>query len=136
MRAVVAKSILAKWTAVAFGGLLLLAFSSVPEAVAGDALKSQWVAQWHALHAREKAISAELREARIEYGRGRRANRRRGAERAEVLARIDRLERQLAIVESDLATFDERARRAGALPGWFRENGPDADSPASGRPAP
>ena len=83
--------------------------------------RDYWVSRWEGLQQKQKAVTAELETARVDYRRGRRGNRGRGEERVELLERIDRLERELADVEQELAAFPAEAHRAGALPGWFRE---------------
>jgi hypothetical protein len=116
-------------------GILLLLAIAAPAAVADDAVKNHWVGQWNKLRAQQQELSSELESSRIEYRRGRRANRVRGPERAEVLERIAALEKELAAVEIALESFPEKARKAGALPGWFREAEALEPNPASGASA-
>lgn len=111
--------------------LVLFAFTA-PSSAEDNAIRDYWIEQWHGLQEQKQELTRQLEEARIEFRHGRRANRGRGDERAEVLERIARLEGELAIAEEELAAFPEKARKAGALPGWFRDDGPRASRPASG----
>lgn len=118
--------------------LILLCASAAPVAFAAgstEEVKQHWVDRWNTLHAQQAELSAELASARADYRRGRRANRGRGEERVELLATIARLEKELSGVEQALAAFPEEARRAGALPGWFRDTGRVAKDPSPAPPA-
>ena len=87
----------------------------------GRSKQAYWVERYHKLHSAETSLQSELGAARARHSRGRRANRLRGEERGELRKDIVRMEKELARVERDLAAFPEEARRAGALPGWFRD---------------
>jgi len=102
--------------------MLAFAFVDVGTASAGDADRAYWVGRWEKLQAKHAEVAAQLESARVEYRRGRIGNRGRGEERVELLERIERLERELADLDEQIAAFPEEARRAGALPGWFRES--------------
>ena len=109
------------------GFLLLAVLVAAPPAAAGGDMESKrqhWVERYETLLAQEKQLREELEEARIVYSRGQRDNRPRGEERAELVDKIPKLEADLTQVQRDLEAFSEKARQAGALPGWFR----DADS--------
>lgn len=106
------------------GLLLLSVVLAAPPALAGDDMESKrnhWVGRYETLRAQEKELREGLDEARIEYSRGRRAGRLRGEERAELVERIAKLETDLAEAQRALDRFPEKARQAGALPGWFRD---------------
>jgi hypothetical protein len=106
--------------------LVSLSLAAAGVASASEADRQHWVGRWEALLAKQQELSTELASARVDYRRGRRGNRGRGKDRVELLARIDKLETELAAVEQNLETFPEEARRAGALPGWFRQGAPAA----------
>ena len=107
-------------------GLVLAAatIAAVP-ATTGAATEQEkrqhWVQRYETLRTQEKELREKLEEARAQYSRGRRANRVRGEERVEVVERIEKLEKELAQAQRKLAAFPEEARKAGALPGWFRD---------------
>jgi septal ring factor EnvC (AmiA/AmiB activator) len=113
--------------------LAALLFAAVPLSgvSASEPDRAYWVNRLAELNTKQHEISTELSEVRIDYRRGRRANRGRGEERAKLLDRIAELEGKLATVEQELAAFPEQARQAGALPGWFR-----GTAPASGAARP
>ena len=50
----------------------------------------------------------------------------------DLIDEIKRLETEFAQSERDLQNFPEEARRAGALPGWFRDDGPAAPATNEG----
>jgi septal ring factor EnvC (AmiA/AmiB activator) len=106
-------------------GLLFLALVvAAPPAAAADDMESKrqhWVQRYETLRAQEKELREGLEEARAEYSRGRRKSRPRGEERAELVEKIEKLETDLAQAQRDLEAFPEKARQAGALPGWFRD---------------
>ena len=103
------------------GLALAAAAPSAAGAGDGEAKQQHWVARYETLRSHEKELSEGLEKARAEYSRGRRGNRLRGEKRAEVVQEIERLEKELVDARRKLADFPEEARKAGALPGWFRD---------------
>ncbi len=107
--------------------LLLVALLAVGSVVAqpgwaDDASKQAfWVERYQKLRGVEASLQGELAAALARQSRGRRANRLRGEERGQLRKDITRMKHELAQVESELAAFPEEARKAGALPGWFRD---------------
>ncbi len=104
-------------------GLVLALAAAEPVTGAADeeTKRQTWVARHETLLSQEKELREDLETARAQYSRGRRANRLRGDPRAELVEEVDRLERELARAQRKLADFPEKARAAGALPGWFRD---------------
>jgi hypothetical protein len=111
-----------------------LATSAPFVAGAGDdgPSREEWVRRYETLRSHEKELRESLEEARAEWSRGRRGNRLRGERRAELREEIEKLERDLEQAQRDLAAFPEKARKAGALPGWFRDDDRATAGPARG----
>ena len=86
-----------------------------------EQIRQQWVQRYDNLRSQEKELREKLKAVRAQYSRGRNNYRLRGDERVEVVAQIEKLEKGLARTQRDLAAFPEEARKAGALPGWFRD---------------
>jgi hypothetical protein len=86
-----------------------------------DARREYWQKRYRNLKELVVSLELELEQARAEYSRKRHARRLRGENRIELLGEIAQLEKRLAKAQSDLQEFPERARAAGALPGWFRD---------------
>ena len=101
-------------------GLLALGLAQPVRADDGSK-QGYWVERYQALHSAEKSLRSELLAALSRQSRGRRANRLRGEERGELWKEILRMKQELARIESKIAAFPEEARKAGALPGWFRD---------------
>ena len=102
-------------------GLALAATAPVAGADDQETKRQTWVARYETLVSQEKELREDLEEARVEYSRGRRGNRLRGDRRVEVVEAVERLEKELTQAQRELADFPEKARAAGALPGWFRD---------------
>jgi peptidoglycan hydrolase CwlO-like protein len=101
--------------------LIAAAAATTVSASSDEQTRQQWVQSYDTLRDQEKGLREKLEKARAQYSRGRRANRLRGEERAEVVEEIEKLEKELEKAQRDLAAFPEKAREAGALPGWFRD---------------
>ena len=99
-----------------------LLLTGLPGSAAQDDIqKEQWVAQYHDLQLRHSRLTRELERARNDYSRGRSSKHLRGEPKAALIEQIARLESEFAEVDRELRDFPETARRAGALPGWFRD---------------
>jgi septal ring factor EnvC (AmiA/AmiB activator) len=86
-----------------------------------DASREYWQKRYRNLQTLVASLELELEQARASYSRMRHERRLRGETRTELLEEIAQLEKRLAKARSDLEEFPERARAAGALPGWFRD---------------
>ena len=104
----------------AVGVALLLA--GLPGSAAQDDIeREQWVAAYHDLQLRHARLTRELEQARKDYSRGRSSRQLRGEGKAALIEQIAALEDGLTNVNQELRAFPDTARRAGALPGWFRD---------------
>jgi len=109
----------------------LPAFSdAATDAAKQQAKREEWVQKHEELKAKTSRLEAELSQARVDYSRGRSTRHLRGEGKTGLLTEIDRLEKEVAESEAELQNFPEDARRQGALPGWFRDDGED-EAPAA-----
>jgi len=99
----------------------LAAAQSSAQASRADASREYWQKLHRNLKALVLSLELELEQARASYSRKRHDRRLRGETRVDLLGEISQLEKRLAEAERDLQEFPERARAAGALPGWFRD---------------
>jgi len=86
-----------------------------------DENRDYWQKRYRELKQRVEAARSEHERALAAYSKGRQRNRLRGEPKVEVMDRLDRAKRELAEAERAWSAFPEEARRAGALPGWFRD---------------
>ena len=99
----------------------LAAAQGSAQAGRADANREYWQKRYRNLKTLVESLELELEQARAIYSRERHDRRLRGETRTELLEEIAQLEKRLAKARSDLEEFPERARAAGALPGWFRD---------------
>lgn len=83
--------------------------------------REYWQTRYRELKSLVANLRSELEQKRAEYSRRRHDRRLRGETRTQLLEQIADLEKRLAAAERELAEFPETARKAGALPGWFRD---------------
>jgi hypothetical protein len=95
------------------------------------AKREEWVQKHEDLKAKHAKLRSGLEQARADYGRGRSTRKLRGEGKTGLVADIQRMQKELAESEQALSDFPEEARRAGALPGWFRDDGPPARAEAA-----
>jgi DNA repair exonuclease SbcCD ATPase subunit len=86
-----------------------------------NAGKEYWQKRYQELKELVASLEQEIENKRRIYSRKRHDRRLRGEARSDLLEQIAELEKQLAKAQGDLEAFPEEARRAGALPGWFRD---------------
>ena len=98
-----------------------------------DGKRQEWTRRHQELKAKHAGLGQDLAQARIEYSRGRSNRHPRGEGKAALIAEIARLEEEFARVDQEFQDFPEKARRQGALPGWFRDL--DEPTPPAARPA-
>jgi hypothetical protein len=106
--------------------LALSLFRTTPAVAADDGKRAEWVQKHEDLTAHYAKAQADLAEARAAYSRGRSNRYLRGEGKTGLVADINRLEQEVAQAQRDLESFPDEARRAGALPGWFRDDSPAA----------
>lgn len=86
-----------------------------------DVQREKWVAQYQQLQLRHAQLEQQLAQARVDYSRGRSTRHLRGEGKAGLLKELTRLEDEFAKADQELKDFPDTARKAGALPGWFRD---------------
>ncbi len=109
--------------------------SAADRAAAQAAKREEWTRKHQDLQARQAKLQSDLTQARADYSRGRSRRRLQGEGRPGLVAEIQRLEKELAETDRELREFPETARRGGALPGWFRDDGPAAPAAPTAAPA-
>jgi hypothetical protein len=82
--------------------------------------KIAWQQHAAAIEAEYEQAHRELFAARADYGRERRRGRLRGAARKDANGRIQVALARVALADEARRSLPEKARRAGALPGWVR----------------
>jgi len=97
-----------------------------------DRARRHWVDQYQELQQRHATLGQALAEARRDYSRGRSSGSLQGEGKRDLLREIARLESEFHRVDGRLRDFPETARRAGALPGWFRDLEPAPAEPDAG----
>jgi hypothetical protein len=85
-----------------------------------EAAKAEWQDRYHELMTRVESLRARYEAQSLAYRKSRKRSVPRGEEREALRIEVERLEQELAAAEQELADFPDEARRAGALPGWFR----------------
>jgi peptidoglycan hydrolase CwlO-like protein len=105
--------------------LLLLVFGTVRVTPAQaqnaeESAKAEWQDRYQTLTAKVERLRADYASRSNSYSKARHRNYPRGEELDKMRADVERLEQELAAAEQELADFPDEARRAGALPGWFR----------------
>jgi hypothetical protein len=109
------------------GVVLLLAAFGLSLSVVGsaladeDELRDYWVKKHQNLQAEVLDLRSRFDLLDTQYRKSRQRNYPRGEERNRIRAERDAVEKELAVKEQELADFPDEARRAGALPGWFRD---------------
>lgn len=86
-----------------------------------EAARSYWQDRYRGLLTEASELRATIERERELYADANRRNYRRGRKRHIHRDAMLEAQDELARVESQLATIQEEARRAGALPGWFYE---------------
>lgn len=111
-------------TLVACAGLVF----ALPAAAEGQGDESDTLAEktyWQEQHrklAEELAWAKHAHEtAVLTYAKKKQRRRLRGEPKEEVLSALEETEARLEAAQAAYDRFPEEARRAGALPGWFRE---------------
>lgn len=107
------------------GGLVALRAAPASAQPANLGPEEQELARWRekVQEARDRVreARAELQAAEYAYQDWRQRKYPRGAERADVIGRLDAAKKELAAAEAALPEVVEEARRAGLPPGEFRE---------------
>ena len=101
-----------------------VSLSAAPETARAswqDVSKEYWQKRYRELASLVTSLEQELENKRSAYTRNRHNRRLGGEAKSDLLAQIADLEKQLAKAERELQEFPEAARKAGALPGWFRD---------------
>jgi hypothetical protein len=94
-----------------------------PSRAERDPSEADWRAQWRSVDQKARRLRREARELRQEAGEAPRDPKKKAVGRRSpslLLARARSLEDEAKELEDE---FQERARRAGALPGWLRPKG-------------
>jgi hypothetical protein len=106
------------------------ASASASRTADADAMRDQWVQRFEELKTRQATLKRDLDQALADYTRGRTSNYLRGPGREGIVNEIKRLEEEVAKADEEMQDFPDEARRAGALPGWFRdlEDAPPAEA--------
>lgn len=85
------------------------------------AMKSYWQDRYRDLKLESERLRVEIAEQTELYADANRRNYRRGKKRHIHRTAAQKASDRLAEVEAELASIEDDARRAGALPGWFYE---------------
>ena len=103
--------------------LFVCALLSAPSVIAQDeeADRDYWVARYDKLKNDVEELRTRVDTLETKYNRAKRRNYPRGAQLDELRSSLETSRTDLAEAEEAWANFDDDARRAGALPGWFRE---------------
>jgi len=112
------RALLAGLLALLLAGPLLVA--PVHAADDEEAMKAEWQDRHRELVARVESLRTRYAEQSRLYRSARHRSKPRGDDREKLRVEVERLEQELASAEQELADFPDEARRAGALPGWFR----------------
>lgn len=123
-------------TAASVAAVLILALPFA--AFAGDdddAKREEWVQRYQELLTRTATLKSDYESALADYSRARSTRDLTGEGKAGLIKEMNRLKEELAAAEKELAEFPDVARRAGALPGWFRDVEPPAAAAATEQPA-
>lgn len=83
--------------------------------------RDYWVGRYEKLVSEVEGLRAKVDQLKLNYTRARTRNYPRGEALKELEADRDQAIEDLAEKEAELEEFPEEARRAGALPGWFRD---------------
>jgi hypothetical protein len=100
---------------------LLLSMGAVAQAQDEEADKDYWVQRYETLVSDLDAARARVELSQLNYTRARTRNYPRGEALLELEVERDKAELELAKLEEEFEAFPDEARRAGALPGWFRD---------------
>jgi len=93
--------------------------------------KKYWQDLYRKALAHERTASQRLEELRAQWTRERHSQHLRGDEKSDLEAEIDKAEKDLAKAHDEVESIPERARQAGAPPGWLREVERPAAAPAA-----
>jgi len=96
---------------------------AAPAALAQDEEpdRDYWVSRYEKLVSEVEGLRSKVDTLKLNYTRARTRNYPRGEALKELEADRDKAITELAEKEAELEEFPEEARRAGALPGWFRD---------------
>jgi len=83
--------------------------------------RDYWVSRYEKLVSEVEGLRAKVDTLQLNYTRARTRNYPRGEALKELEADRDKAVKDLAEKEAELEDFPDEARRAGALPGWFRD---------------
>ena len=89
-----------------------------------EAKKKKWVTEYQSLTASHAALQAKHARLMDEYSRRRNSIYLRGDRKGSIMVEIKEVEAELAKSQQEVDAFPDKARRAGALPGWFRDAPP------------
>ncbi len=122
-------------SAAVVAAVLILAVPFVTFAGDDDAKREEWVQRYQELLTRTATLKSNYESALADYSRARSTRDLTGEGKAGLVKEMNRLKEELADAEKELAEFPDVARRAGALPGWFRDVEPPAAAAATEQPA-
>lgn len=114
------------WASRLWAGAAMLLLCSALVAMPGlaqddEADRDYWVNRYQTLKADVVELRARVDMLDTNYTRAKRRNYPRGAELDELRSALEESRKELAEKEEAWENFDDEARRAGALPGWFRD---------------
>jgi len=93
-----------------------------PAAAQEDPDRDQWVGRYERLKADVEDLRVRVDTLAEDYKKAKRRNYPRGQELEKLRVALDEAKVDLAAREEEWANFEDEARRAGAPPGWFRED--------------
>ena len=100
---------------------LLLSVATVAQAQDEEADRDYWVKRYENLVTDLEEARSRVDIATLNYTRARTRNYPRGEALKELEVEKDKAIKELAELEVQFEEFPDEARRAGALPGWFRD---------------
>jgi hypothetical protein len=100
---------------------LLLSTGAIVHAQDEEADREYWVQRYETLVSDLASARARVDLSQLNYTRARTRNYPRGEALKELEAERDKAIKELAELEEQFEEFPDEARRAGALPGWFRD---------------
>jgi len=104
--------------------LVLCAFGALlaPQALGQEeADRDYWVKRYETLSTEVADLRARVDMLESQYSRSKRRNYPRGQQLEDLRIALDEARKELAAKEEEWENFPDEARRAGALPGWFRD---------------
>jgi len=108
-------------TAAALVAFALLCGAPAAVAQNDEPDRDYWVGRYEKLVSEVEGLRAKVDTLQLNYTRARTRNYPRGEALKQLEADRDKAVKELAEKEAELEDFPDEARRAGALPGWFRD---------------